>query len=258
MDVRHCVQGLSDVVLPFAPCYERILIKGCQTICDSCNYEKRFVRHAISEILLWQFSSSEITSDKPVFKEGGCTMTKNNVFHFPTEQNKGATDLVNTFPVLHFSIEGRLPHKDVDRKTYVEARDYFLDQILDTYDWEDLGIEFNRAIAYIANYFKSPRIRDLDNLNRKSLIDGLRKTLVIKNDGFYCLSHMGDGFYDGERDHIELFVMERKHIWDFGKLWDVMGLNVLAAGDLNEDDTLEEPIKPENQLESAEDFWENF
>lgn len=185
-------------------------------------------------------------------------MPKQTILNFPTEENKGLLDFENTFPVLHFTIEGMLPHKDVDRNTYVEARDYFLEQLLDTYQFNELDIKFDHAIAYVANYFKSPRIRDLDNLSRKSLMDGLRKTLVIKNDGFYCLSHMADGFYDGERDHIELFVMERKHIWDFGKVWDAMGLDVLAVDELGEDEPeefkTERSIEPKNSTNG--DFWE--
>lgn len=132
------------------------------------------------------------------------------------------------YPVFHFSIEGRLPHNDVNRQTYAKARDYFLKQVMQSYDWDRIDTRFEHAMAYIAQYFKSSRIRDLDNLSRKPLIDAIRSSLLAADDSFHFMSHAEDGFVDGKTDHIEVFVMERKHFWEFDKHRELMGMKGLG------------------------------
>lgn len=148
---------------------------------------------------------------------------------FPTRIiNEEKCHLHEPYPVFHFSIKGRLPHKDVDRQTYVKARDYFLKQVMQSYDWDQIDIRFEHAMVYVAQYFKSSRIRDLDNLSKKPLIDAVRSSLLTADDSFHFMSHAEDGFVDGKSDHIEVFVMERKHFWAFDKWWALMGLEALG------------------------------
>jgi len=121
------------------------------------------------------------------------------------------------YPVFHFSITGRLPSLNIERGEYVEARDYFLEEILKTYDWKKINIQFNRAIIYIIHYFDTPKTIDLDNLNKKPLIDAIRRTLLIPDDSYHHLSLMEEGFFDRKYNHLEIFVMPRKYLGDFIK-----------------------------------------
>ncbi|MFD1363124.1 hypothetical protein [Lentibacillus salinarum] len=148
-------------------------------------------------------------------------MKKQKPLMLPTEPVKNL--LFNSdehYPVFHFSIEGNLPSSGIDRKYYVEARDYFLNQVMESYNWDYIDTQFEHAVIYTAHYFKSPRIRDLDNLNRKPLIDAVKRTLLFTDDNFHHLSYMEEGYFDGGRNHIEVFVMSRVHLWEFIKYLD--------------------------------------
>lgn len=121
------------------------------------------------------------------------------------------------FPIFHFSYEGVLPPYSEIRKEQVKVRDYYLTETLQSYDWTAVNDQFDKAAVYVAHYFASDRKRDLDNRNRKYLLDALRRTLLIKDDSWQYISWMEEGFRD-DRDHIEVFVMDRKYFPCFLKL----------------------------------------
>lgn len=129
------------------------------------------------------------------------------------------------YPVFHLSIPGCLPSSSIGRKFYVEAREYFTDQVLSAYHWEDNDIHFGHAIVYIAQFFKCNKARDLDNMNAKPLIDALKQTFLFEDDSFHYLSFLCDGFYDGKKDHIWLIVMERDRFWEFERWWRLTDLD---------------------------------
>lgn len=139
-------------------------------------------------------------------------MKKTEPLYLPTLTNSG------NYPVFHFSYEGVLPPYSEHRKEQVKVRDYFLRETLQAYDWTTVDNQFDKAAVYVAHFFASDRKRDLDNRNRKYLLDALRRTLLIKDDSWQHVSWMEEGFRD-QRDHIEVFVMDRRDFPCFLKLF---------------------------------------
>lgn len=132
-------------------------------------------------------------------------------------------------PVFHFSYEGVLPPYRENRKERIQVRDRYLMKTLETYNWSEINNQFERAAIYVAYYFASNRKRDLDNRNRKYLLDALRRTLLIKDDCWQHVSWMEEGFRD-IREHTEVFVMDRGVFSDFLNRWDTYGLKLLIGG----------------------------
>ena len=154
---------------------------------------------------------------------------------------------VHGYPVFRFSYDGRLPSYYGDFQYRAKVRDYYLAATLRAYDWSKIDLRFDRAAVFVAHYFKSIRTRDLDNRNRKYLIDALRRTLLIKDDSWHHLMWAERGFLD-RIDHVQMFVMEMDNFHDFVKLMNENPKEVVKYPELS----MEEMLSQESEEKERE------
>ncbi|WP_067729882.1 RusA family crossover junction endodeoxyribonuclease [Oceanobacillus damuensis] len=122
---------------------------------------------------------------------------------------------INGYPVFQFSYDGMLPlYKENDREYLRIIRDYYYRVTLGSYDFSLIETPFKHAALVILHYFTDNRIRDLDNRNRKVIIDAIRHTALIADDSWKELSIVEEGHRDKE-NHIQVYLLERDHLINF-------------------------------------------
>lgn len=67
---------------------------------------------------------------------------------------------------------------------------------------------FEQAVVYIKHHFSDLGIRDLDNRNRKLLLDALRNNQIIGDDNWQQCAIYEEGVLS-EKSFVEVFVLER-------------------------------------------------
>lgn len=122
---------------------------------------------------------------------------------------------VNGYAVFQFSYEGVLPLYQQDRDYRAAIRHYYFRATFEAYERNDANVTFNKAAVLIIHYFKDKIVRDLDNRNRKFLLDAIRQTGLIRDDSWRDLAVMEEGFYDPHGDHIQMYVTARENFADF-------------------------------------------
>lgn len=113
-----------------------------------------------------------------------------------------------------FSYEGMLPLFNSDPDHHKSVRDAYQLSTIEAVKKHEIEPNNSKVFIYIVHYFKNNVIRDLDNRNRKYLIDALRYALVIPDDRWQNISIMEEGCLDKERDHVEVFVGTIQHKWE--------------------------------------------
>jgi hypothetical protein len=99
-----------------------------------------------------------------------------------------------------------------------DIREFFNKISYHQYDFSGNYTVFEKAILITIHYFENNIERDLDNLNYKPLIDGIRKTGIIKDDSWQHLSfmHFGNLIPDEDEDErIEVYVIPQSFLVDF-------------------------------------------
>lgn len=125
--------------------------------------------------------------------------------------------------IYRFCYDGLLPLYDREQKYRQELRNYYIDATWQAYDWTKVTDRFDYAFVAIIHSFENLKIRDLDNRNRKLLLDALRKTLLIKDDSWQKITYYEKGIksddynvkmYVGDElfyDKIILFALQDAH-----------------------------------------------
>jgi Holliday junction resolvase RusA-like endonuclease len=67
----------------------------------------------------------------------------------------------------------------------------------------------------IIYFFKSLRVRDLDNRNRKYLIDAIKKTRIINDDNWQTVTLIEKGIFSNHDDHIKVYVLDERYLPEF-------------------------------------------
>ncbi|WP_046176728.1 RusA family crossover junction endodeoxyribonuclease [Domibacillus indicus] len=122
---------------------------------------------------------------------------------------------INGYPVFQFSYEGTLPLYQQDGKYRSAVRYYYFRATFEAYDRNASDLTFSRAAVLIIHYFKDRFVRDLDNRNRKFLLDAIRQTGLIQDDSWRDLAVMEEGYHDPHKDHVQAYVLAREHLADF-------------------------------------------
>lgn len=159
--------------------------------------------------------------------------------------------MVRGYPVFRFSYQGALPPYEKDHAYKTRIRDYYLRATLDAYDWGKVDLQFEKAGLFIAYYFKSKMIRDLDNRNRKYLQDAIRATGIIKDDSWRDLSCLEMGF-PSEQNHIQMYVMDDNNFPDFHRFMKNHHLEVMKYPEVTQDDYLRAMEKEEQERKTEE------
>lgn len=118
-------------------------------------------------------------------------------------------------PVYQFRYEGMLPLYSEDRLSQKKLRNYYQTAtMVSIFDWirSEKVQMFDQAFLYICHVFSNLRVRDLDNQNRRHLINAMRRTNLIQDDNWKKLSNMEKGFFDPDQEsHILLYVAHEKN-----------------------------------------------
>lgn len=123
---------------------------------------------------------------------------------------------INESPVFRIKYDGMLPtYNDHDHKYQGRIRQYYLNSTFQAYDFKNLEIQFNDALVFIRHGFTDLSIRDLDNRNRKYLIDALRLTRLIKDDNWRNLSIYEEGTLSNTDNYVEVFILETNNLIPF-------------------------------------------
>ncbi|MFC3041608.1 hypothetical protein ACFOGI_15280 [Virgibacillus xinjiangensis] len=123
--------------------------------------------------------------------------------------------MVNGYPVYQFSYDGMLPlYKEGDREYLALIRNYYHRITLEEYDYSKVETPLNRAVLVIQHHFKDGIIRDLDNRNRKYIIDAIRQTRLVEDDNWKELSIVEEGLPD-KQNHIQVYLLEKENKVDF-------------------------------------------
>lgn len=117
-------------------------------------------------------------------------------------------------PVYHFSYEGMLPLYSSEKGYQKQLRDYYTQATIEALG-QDRPQPFEQAILLICHFFQDLRVRDLDNRNRRHLINALRAAQIIEDDSWKKISVMEFGLLDSKgKNHVEMFVTSVKNTAD--------------------------------------------
>lgn len=112
--------------------------------------------------------------------------------------------------VLHISYPGMLPRYDTNnregKELRQEVRHYYVHATRDAIKRERIDIRFEQSYVVIIHCFADLRVRDLDNRNRKYLIDALRVTRLIGSDSWMNTVFTELGAYTKKNNSVELFI----------------------------------------------------
>lgn len=125
--------------------------------------------------------------------------------------------MVNGYPVFQFRYDGAMPlYDETDKKYIALVRNYYYQVTLTMYEYPKIDVHFGKAVLIIQHVFPNAIIRDLDNRNRKYLIDAIRHTGLIDDDNFMHLSIVEEGFIKKEcSPYVNAFLLGEKHFLDF-------------------------------------------
>ncbi|MFZ7947168.1 hypothetical protein [Neobacillus sp. 19] len=132
-------------------------------------------------------------------------------------RNKQSKPLqINGFPVFRFSYPGTLPLYDShDKEFQAVIRRMYLEATFNLYDFNAIETRFDKATIIIEHHFKEAGIRDLDNRNRKYLIDAVRATGLIPDDNAHVLTLLEEAHLTDTEPYIDVFVLERENLFPF-------------------------------------------
>lgn len=125
---------------------------------------------------------------------------------------------INGYDVFYFVYKGTMPlfsEEDID-----EVREYYSFATFNQYNFKliDRIMDNDKAVLLIQHYLMSNNVSDLDNRNKKYLIDSLRYTGLISNDTFYNLMLLEEGFELDEQQkepyHVA-FLIEKRNLSNF-------------------------------------------
>ncbi|WP_077319078.1 hypothetical protein [Virgibacillus proomii] len=125
--------------------------------------------------------------------------------------------MVEGYPVFRFGYEGLLPIFIEDDYEYLSMiRNYYFRATLDSYDFKRFRLPVMKEVVVIfVQYFLNKKIGDLNNRNKKYIQDAIRQTRLFGDDDWQNVWNMDIGFLDNEKDHIQVYVVERKNLSSF-------------------------------------------
>lgn len=175
--------------------------------------------------------------------------------------------VIDGYPVFQFRYEGAMPlYKETDRKYLALVREYYYQVTLSMYDFTEVNFQFKKAVLIIQHIFKNGIIRDLDNRNRKYLIDAIRHTGLIDDDNFKNLSILEEGFINKEcAPYVNVYLLEEQYLQQFFIHKNDLTLhnrdkfeNVISWNEVREKMDNEETKKVTSELKMREEMWEFF
>lgn len=114
--------------------------------------------------------------------------------------------VINDEVIFQLSFDGMLPLYDKDNKFTAQIKDYYTLSTLEAIRNESISC-FDHGFIYACHFFENLVVRDLDNRNRRLLINAIRYAGFIKDDSWEHVEIMESGFLDiAKSNHIEVFI----------------------------------------------------
>ncbi|MEC1178624.1 hypothetical protein P9B03_09030 [Metasolibacillus meyeri] len=137
--------------------------------------------------------------------------------------------IVNGYIVFQFRLEGAMPHYKEKDKEYLQlVRDYYFNVILSMYEVSSIDVKIDQAVIVIQHIYPSG-IHDVDNRNKKYLIDAIQRTCLIKGDD---LAIYEEGIWDYRcSPYVHVFLLEKQYLSDFLHHKDQLALKEKSAFD---------------------------
>lgn len=124
--------------------------------------------------------------------------------------------VVNDYFVMQFAYDGALPIYDKDLAYLNKVKHYYYLATFDSYDYEKMTLPlFDKAVIVFVHYFNYLQFSDLDNRNAKFIQDAIKLTGVIRDDNWENVWNVHMGYYDKERSHVQVYVVEQENLGDF-------------------------------------------
>src|SRR5690625_4471794 len=125
--------------------------------------------------------------------------------------------VVEGYPVFQFAYEGLIPtYKENDLEYLSMIRHYYYRATLDAYDYTKFNKPvMNEVVLIMVQYFENEMIRDLDNRNKKQIQDAIRQTGLFGSDSWNNLWNFDIGFLDEEKNHVQVYVVEKDNFGSF-------------------------------------------
>lgn len=133
-------------------------------------------------------------------------------------ENNAVTELINLEGFSFFKImyKGMLPtYKDDDPHYKKSVKQYYFEATANSYDYKNSLIRFEKAVIHIRHHYKNRIIRDLDNRNRKYIIDAVRYSNIIFDDNWQHVSLHEEAIYNPVCNCVEVFIVPAEHYIQF-------------------------------------------
>lgn len=127
--------------------------------------------------------------------------------------------VVNGYKVFQIQYDGSMPSykaKDIEYQKLI--RNYYFKATVNQLRVDREINYFKKAAIVIEHYFNDSIIRDLDNRNKKYIIDALRHCGLLKNDDYRNVAYVENGHYTDELPYVNVFILEWDNISDFLKV----------------------------------------
>ena len=122
-------------------------------------------------------------------------------------------------PVYQFSYHGSLPPYEGMTKRYIKMmKDYYYMATLKSESVLDLEGEGQpekpaqeeKAAVIFVHFFKDTKTRDLDNRNKKYILDAIKRTGILEDDSWRHVTLTDMAFLDEGHNHVQVFVVPEK------------------------------------------------
>ncbi|MBG9796067.1 hypothetical protein ABD76_28005 [Paenibacillus dendritiformis] len=118
---------------------------------------------------------------------------------------------IEGFPVYQLSYEGMLPLYSKENKFCTKLRDYYIRSTMEAIMGKEIGC-LEHGFIYICHFFGNLVIRDLDNRNRRLLINAVRYAGFIRDDSWKEIEIMESGYLDvRQKNHVQVFITNPKN-----------------------------------------------
>lgn len=138
---------------------------------------------------------------------------------------------INGYDVFYFVYKGSMPLYSEVPDDIDEVREFYSFATFNQYNFKliDRSMDDDKAVLIIQHYSINDNISDLDNRNKKYLIDALRYTNLISDDTFKNLMIVEEGFEleKGMKEPYHVaFLIEKENLLDFMKVRESLGKEV--------------------------------
>jgi len=137
-----------------------------------------------------------------------------NIEHFTFE----------SMPVYQFSYHGALPPYEGMTRQYIKMiRNYYHNTTASSFSNlevkklknVDISGGERKTVILFAHFFNDLATRDLDNRNKKYVLDAIKNTEVINDDSWKDVKLLDSGYLDKGYNHLQVFVFSEKILSTF-------------------------------------------